>query len=225
MYCRGSSHPTGWLASGLVRIRCWVLAAALLALTACSGGGSGSAASTSTTASGARATVPTTAPPAATAPVSTCPGFTGSTTVLKSEGPTKPASLIDAEAGANGCLDQVTFTFNGDGLPPGYTVGYQDPGKDPFLDGDPPAPISLPGNAFLAVRIAPARSIDPFSPDQSPSYTGNLSLAYGDHQHLQIVRELPDDKNTVVWVIGLDTVRPFRVDRAEDPKTVTVLIG
>jgi hypothetical protein len=145
--------------------------------------------------------------------------------VLKSEGPTKPASLIDAEAGANGCLDQVTFTFNGDGLPPGYTVGYQDPGKDPFLDGDPPAPISLPGNAFLAVRIEPARSIDPFSPDQGPSYTGNLSLDYGAHQHLQIVRELPDDNNTVVWVIGLDSVRPFRVDRAEDPKRVTVLIG
>jgi hypothetical protein len=57
------------------------------------------------------------------------------------------------------------------------------------------------------------------------TYTGNLALDYGAHQHLQIVRELPDAQNTVVWVIGLDSLRPFRVDRAEDPKRVTVLIG
>jgi hypothetical protein len=196
-----------------------VLAVAVLTLAACSGGGSGDAASTSTT------TTTTTAPPVPTAPATTCAGFTGSTTKLQSEGPTQPAFLIDAEAGSNGCLDQVTFTFSGGGIPPGYTVGYQDPGQEPFLDGDPPQPIDLPGNAFLSVKISPALSFDPFSADHAPTYTGNQSLDYGEHQHLQIVRELPDAQNTVVWVIGLDSVRPFRVDRAEDPKRVTVLIG
>jgi hypothetical protein len=210
----------GWLASGLVRTRCLALAVVVLALTACSGGGSDEAASTST--STAPITVPATEPPAATAPLSTCPGFTGSTTVLKSIGPTAPGSLVDAEAGANGCLDQVTFTFNGDGIPPGYVVGYEDP---PFHDGDPPEEIEVPGNAFLVVKIRPALSFDPFSEDQARTYSGNQSLEYGEHFHLQIVRELPDTKNAVVWVIGLDSVRPFRVDRASDPRRVTVLIG
>lgn len=147
--------------------------------------------------------------------------------MLQSSGPTAPASLIDATAGAQGCLDAVTFTFRslGDGTPPGYTVGYRDPAKEPFLDGDPPSPIEVPGNAFLVVRIEPALSIDPFAPDAPHTYTGNLSLEYGDHHHLQIVRELPDGKNNIEWVIGLDSVRPFRVDRAEDPTRVTVLIG
>jgi hypothetical protein len=109
-------------------------------------------------------------------------------------------------------------------------VGYQDPAKDPFLDGDPPAPISLPGDAFLVVKIAPALSIDPFAEGQPATYTGNLALDYGDHHHLQIVRQLPDAQNTVVWVIGLDSVRPFRVDRSQDPTVrgvvrVSVLIG
>jgi hypothetical protein len=217
------AHPGGWLASGLGRTRCLVLGFAVLALAACSGGGGGDDASSASTT--VATSVPVTTPPVATAPTSTCPGFVGSTTVLKSVGPTAPASLIDAQAGAAGCLDQVTFTFNGAGIPPGYTVGYENPDEHPFLDGDPPEPISLPGAAFLVVRITPALSFDPFAADMARTYTGNLSLEYGAHQHLQIVRELPDATNTVVWVIGLDSVRQFRVDRAEDPRRVTVLIG
>jgi hypothetical protein len=206
-----------------VRIRWLVLGVAVLTLAACQGGADDAASSTTTSA----------APTAAPAPApATCPAFAGSATVLQSVGPTQPASLTDAQAGADGCLDRVTFTLRsfGDGTPPGYTVGYQDPAKDPFLDGDPPAPISLPGDAFLVVKIAPALSIDPFAEGQPATYTGNLALDYGDHHHLQIVRQLPDAQNTVVWVIGLDSVRPFRVDRSQDPTVrgvvrVSVLIG
>jgi hypothetical protein len=156
-----------------------------------------------------------------------CAGFRGTTTVLQSVGPTAPGLLTDAEAGAIGCLDQVTFTFRsvGDGTPPGYTVRYQDPAQEPFLDGDPPQPISVPGNAFLVVKMNPALSVDPFVEGAPSTYPGNLSLEYGDHHHLEIVRELPDGKRTVNWVIGLDSVRPFRVDRAGNPPRVTVYIG
>jgi hypothetical protein len=198
-----------------------LVAVALVSLAACQGGGSGSeSAATSTTAP------VTTAPPGATVP-GTCAGFRGATTVLQSVGPTAPAALIGADAGAAGCLDQVTFTFRsfGDGTPPGYTVQYQDPAKTPFLDGDPPVAISLPGAAFLVVKIAPAASVDPFVDGAPSTYDGNLSLEYGDHHHLQIVRKLPDAQNTVVWVIGLDSPRPFRVDRAANPPRVTVYIG
>lgn len=139
---------------------------------------------------------------------------------------------MDATAGAQGCLDEVTLTFrsHGDGTPPGYTVGYRDPTKDPFQDGDPPQAIQLPGRAFLAVTVSPALSTDPTVAGNPSTYPGNLSLQYGDHHHLVIVRELPDGKTTagegtVNWVIGLDSVRPFRVDRAENPTRVMILIG
>jgi len=161
-----------------------------------------------------------------------CPWFRGSTTQINSTGPTAPGFLIDATAGAQGCLDVVTFTLRtrGDGTPPGYSVGYRNVQVDPFLDGDPPSPIDVPGSAFLAVTISPALSSDPTADGNPATYLGNLALQYGDHHHLEIVRELPDGKtpdgqDTVNWVIGLDATRPFRVDRAANPPRVMILIG
>ncbi len=144
-----------------------------------------------------------------------------------SDGPATPAFLVDASAGEVGCLDTVTFSLRsiGDGTPPGYDVRYVDPAKDPFLDGDPPVAVSLPGAAFLRVTIRPAHSVDLSKPDHPHTYLGDLSLRYGDHHHLQIVRELPDGPDSIVWVIGLDGTRPFVVDRAENPPRVTVYIG
>jgi hypothetical protein len=201
---------------------------AVLALAACSGGGSDDASSSTTS-----------TPPPTAAPVTTiaggsdlCPSFHGSITSLVSNGPTAPAFLIDATAGAEGCLDVVTLTFRtrGDGTAPGYSVAYRDLEKDPLLDGDPPTAIDVPGSAHLVVSVAPAASTDVSVEGNPSTYAGNLSLDYGDHHHLVIVRELPDGKDpfgqeTVNWVIGLDSVRPFRVDRAANPPRVRILIG
>jgi len=208
-----------------------LLVVSTLGLAACSGGGSDGGSDQAS--SGASTTTPpTTAAPARGAGASDlCSWFRGSTTSLTSSGPTAPAVLVDATAGAQGCLDVVTLTFEtrGDGTPPGYTVGYRDTRKDPFTDGDPPTEIDVPGSAHLAVSVAPATSTDPAVEGNPSTYSGNLSLEYGDHHHLEIVRELPDvnvfGQNTVNWVIGLDSVRPFRVDRAEDPPRVMILIG
>jgi hypothetical protein len=208
---------------------------AVLGLTACSGSGSGgSADASSTTTRAAPTTVPAPTAPAATVSGAsdTCPSFRGATSSLSSEGPTAPAFLVDATAGAQGCLDVVTLTFQtrGDGTPPGYVVAYRDQVAQPFQDGDPPSAIEVPGAATLAVTVAPAASRDASVEGSPQTYTGNLSLDYGDHHHLVIVRELPDGKDaagqdTVNWVIGLDSVRPFRVDRAANPPRVMVLIG
>jgi hypothetical protein len=202
------------------------LVALALVLTACSGGGSDGG---SSDASGATTTGP--APTTLAGASDTCPSFRGATTSLTSQGPTAPAFLVDATAAAQGCLDVVTLTFQtrGDGTPPGYTVGYHDAKAEPFKDGD--TEIDVPGSAHLLVSVAPAASVDTSVPDNpQQTYAGNLSLEYGDHHHLVIVRELPDGKDfagqdTVNWVIGLDSVRPFRVDRAANPPRVTVLIG
>ena len=210
--------------------RALVVIACMLLLAACSGGGSagtGAASGPSTT---------TTAPTKTTAPVpgasDTCPGFRGATTELASTGPTAPAVLVDATAGGLDCLDVVTFTFEtrGDGSAPGYQVSYRDQTTHPFMDGDPPTAIDVPGKAQLAVTISPATSTDPAAEGNPSTYSGNQSLRYDGQHHLEIVRELPDAKgadgqNTVNWVIGLDSVRPFRVDRASNPPRVVVLIG
>jgi hypothetical protein len=191
------------------------------ALAACSGGGGNSATAPTTT----LAPTTTTAAPAPTTPA--CAPFRGVTTTLRSVGPTAPGFLVDATAGASGCLDRVTFTFDSGAAlePPGYVVGYRDAAKHPFVDGDPPVPIDVPGSEHLVVTIKPALSTNPAIAGRPQTYTGNLSLEYGEHHHLQIVRKLPDGADTVQWVIGLDGRRPFIVDRATNPMRITVYIG
>jgi hypothetical protein len=190
-----------------------VLALALT-LTACDSGSPGTASAPTTTSSGADgAPVPT---------PGSCGPFHGSTARAQSVGERPAGLLTDASAGAIGCLDQVTFLFQslGNGTPPGYIVEYQDP---PFTDGD--VEVSLDGNAFLAVTIAPAASFD-FTKEDTPStYLGNLLLQYDDHHHLVLVRKFDDGLGTVQWVIALDGKRPFAVDSASDPARITVYIG
>jgi hypothetical protein len=197
------------------------IALVTVALAACSGGGESASSPTTTTPAS------TTVAPAAAGAGVACAPFRGVTTSLRSVGPVAPAFLVDATAGADGCLDRVTFTFDAGAAtePPGYVVGYRDATKEPFVDGDPPVPIDVPGVAHLVVTIKPALSTNPSVEGAPQTYTGNLSLEYGDHHHLQIVRKLPDGADTVQWVIGLDGQRPFVVDRATDPPRITVYIG
>ena len=137
-------------------MRLVALAVVVACLTgACSSGsGESSSAPTSTTAALAGA-----APVASVAPDPTCPTFRGATQLLSSTGERAASLLVDAEAQSVGCLDRVTFTFAtmGNGLPPGYSVAYQDVEADPLLDGTdritPP-----PGAAFLVVTMSPASS-------------------------------------------------------------------
>jgi hypothetical protein len=190
-----------------------LVCALALVLGGCDAGSSPSASSTTTTS--------TVAPqPAAAA----CPLFHGTLSVAASDGARPVGLLTGATAGAEGCLDVVTFTFQslGNGTPPGYVVTYKDP---PFSDGDPPREISLDGDAFLSVTISPASSVDITKEDAPRTYTGNLLLQYGDHHHLVEVRKFDDVLGTVNWVIGLDAKRPFLVDSAANPTRISVYIG
>lgn len=154
-----------------------------------------------------------------------CAPFHGVTTQLTSTGKISPGFLTDAQADTVDCLDRVTFFFDAPGgLPPGYDVHYQDVAQQPLQDCG--RDITLPGQAFLVVVLKPAASTNPFVPaDQQNTYKGNLRLSYGQSHHLQIVQKTCDGDATVNWVIGLDGVRPFVVDRAVDPIRVSVLIG
>jgi len=189
------------------------------ALAACHEGANGAAGSASTTALASASA--SSAPSAAGG----CPRFHGATVERTATGPAASAVLAGATAGESDCTAQVTFEFQAasDTRPPGYTVKYVDPNVQPFLDGDPPRPISVTGRAFLLVQLAPASSEDPSQPGHG--YRGNLSLDLSGASHVTMVRKLPDANGAVVWVIGLDGVRPFAVDAAEAPTRATVLIG
>lgn len=199
-----------------MRFAALAVGAALL-VGACSNGGSDASSSTPTT-TAAPAAVPLAGPG--------CAAFHGTTSPLSSTGERPVSLLVDASAEMVGCLDRVTFEFEslGDGTPPGYRVGYRDVAVEPLLDANGNE-VSLPGNAFLVVQIAPASSNDPRREEQPATYRGNLRLSYGENHHLEIVQKLPDGIGTVEWVIGLDAERPFVVDSAAGPPRVSVYIG
>ncbi|MET0627482.1 MAG: hypothetical protein ABW033_03385 [Acidimicrobiia bacterium] len=182
---------------------------------ACSGGADEGATPTTTTSASSTP-----------APDPTCTQFRGTDGPLATSGDRPEALLVDAYVEQVGCLDRVTYEFEslGDGTPPGYTVGYRDLEQEPLLDAAG-ARISLPASTALVVTFAPARSTDPRAPEAPATYKGNLRLSYGETHHIDVVQKLDDVNGTVVWVIGLDSPRPFTVDSATAPTRVSVYIG
>ena len=131
--------------------------------------------------------------------------------------PTDPLFLTDAVAQPTTCYDEVLFTFQATGadFPPGYEVEYR---KGPFTEGPTGAPVSMLGNAFLYVTFKPAQSVDRSNPGRpKQTYPGNLLLRLKGMRHTEIVRKLIDGDGTVMWIIGLDTKRPFTVDSYNSP--------
>jgi hypothetical protein len=148
---------------------------------------------------------------------------------------TMPVALIDANARPTVCYDKISFTFqpgNDGDLPPSYTVFYA---KPPFAPGLTAAAESLPGvHAFLEVIMRPASETDLRNPtNASQTYKGNLRLTFPQTMHHTLIVELlhtfpqPDPNPldpVLVWIIGLDSRRPFTTDAANSPPRVNVLI-
>jgi len=132
--------------------------------------------------------------------------------------------LTDAYAVAEPCWDKIVFTFapTGADMPPGYDIGYE---KGPFTEGDAGQyTVETLGDAFLFIKLTPASQTDG---DGKQTYKGNLRLTLTDMHQTRIVRILKqiDGDDTVRWLIGLDTKRPFTVDAANNPPRVTVYIA
>ena len=153
----------------------------------------------------------------------------------------KTEYLIGATAQNTVCYDQITFIFDpGDAAnlppsvapsvdPPSYTVQYKQP---PFAPGLTATAESLSGvHAILEVTITPASGTD-LRKGGSQTYKGNLRLQLKGMQHTLIVELLstfpqpsPDPNASVmVWLIGLDSKRPFTTQSGIEPPQVSVLI-
>jgi hypothetical protein len=148
----------------------------------------------------------------------TLPG--ASTDAKTSTGGDAIALLNDVRAGHQSCADRVVFDFR-DGTP-GYSFEYR-PG--PFTFGESGQPIAIDGSAFLLVRLSPAAGVDLDQPDAPPTYTGPESIKPQGLAHVREIRELSDFEGELVWVIGLDEMRPFTAATLTGPVRVYVDIG
>jgi hypothetical protein len=125
--------------------------------------------------------------------------------------------LVDARVSKlDDCVDQVTFEFRSDGrpLPPGYSVEYE---EGPFLDFTSGDEFEPAGEAYLVLRFAKTAVFAPGLPGApaEPTYTGRESIDPSGMNHLQearIIQAGEGDEGVIMWVIGLDSKRPFNVD-------------
>ena len=105
---------------------------------------------------------------------------------------------------------------------PGYSFEYQ-PG--PFTFGESGEPIVIAGSAYLVVRLAPAAGFDLSQPDAPATYDGPAKITPQGLAHVREIRRISDFEGEIMWVIGLDSTRPFATATLPGPARVYVDIG
>jgi hypothetical protein len=126
--------------------------------------------------------------------------------------PTGIAGLAGVRAGRQDCHERIVFDFKGEARP-GYDIGVASP---PF-SGSSDIPVPVTGTAFIKVRLDSTRARDP----EFLTYTGPSVINPG----LTAIRELrliEDFEAVVIWVIGLDRERSFRVGTLTNPTRIYI---
>ncbi len=135
--------------------------------------------------------------------------------------PAPPVALLtDVRSGRQPCADRVVFDFQNQA--PGFTVQYQ-PG--PFTFGESGEPVTIEGSAFLVVQLTPASGFDLSQPDAPQTYTGPDRITPSGLTHVREIRQLSDFEANLLWVIGLDSTRPFTVATLTGPTRVYIDIA
>jgi hypothetical protein len=120
--------------------------------------------------------------------------------------------LTDVRAGAHRCFDRATFEFRmSKERAPGYRVAYE---SAPIREDGSGRPVPVRGDAFLVVRLSPARDAE-ISDEGAlrPTYRGPDAVEPRGGTRIVEVRHVSSFEATVKWAIGLDRRRPFRVIR------------
>ncbi len=137
----------------------------------------------------------------------------GTATVSTKSG--KQGLLAKVEATADGRVDRITFTFEGD-VPP-YRVGYV---ERPIVQDGSGDEVQIDGAAVLEVHFEPASGFDLSVDEGRQVYKGPNRLDLATRGVLDVVR-VGDFEASLVWAIGVDTKAGFRV-RTDEPRKVIV---
>ena len=140
-------------------------------------------------------TSPTT-PPSANSPTTTVPF---GTTPISTPEASAQGQLIKVAVGDHDGFVRVVFTFSN--AVPGYSVKSATP---PFVQDGSGKTVTVPGNAFLAVRLI-ARAHDEDGKSTAPS-----AIAHSSNGALREVRLLGDFEGVVNYVVGLGNAGGFR---------------
>ena len=137
--------------------------------------------------------------------------------------PRRVRFLTDVRAGAHRCFDRAVFDFDAPGTtPPGYRIQYEPP---PIRQDGSGRTVAVAGEAFLVVRMAPARDTRVSRGHPEPTYHGPESLAPAGGTRIVEVRHISSFEGTVKWAIGLDQRRPYRVSALASPARLVIDVG
>ncbi|MBM3671913.1 MAG: hypothetical protein FJW86_06990 [Actinobacteria bacterium] len=136
-------------------------------------------------------------------------------------GPDTISQHTDVRTGRQPCADRVVFEFR-DGAAPAFDIEYR---TGPFSFGESDMPVAVQGTAFLVITFPRASGVDLTTADATQTYTGPESIVPTGLTHVREVRRLEDFEAVLVWVIGLDGMRPFTMGQLTGPPRVYIDIG
>ena len=151
----------------------------------------------------------------------------GGTFAARSSEPGRPRPvrfLTRVRAGAHRCFDRATFEFRTSGVrAPGYRVAYE---SAPIREDGSSRTVRIRGNAFLVVRLSPARDTElSGAGGPKPTYRGPDAVEPRGGSRIVEVRHVSSFEGTVKWAIGVDRRRPFRVTTLRSPPRVVIDVG
>jgi hypothetical protein len=132
--------------------------------------------------------------------------------------------LTDVRAGAHRCFDRATFEFQtSKARAPGYRAAYE---SAPIRQDGSGRPVPVRGDAFLVVRLSPARDSDiSGAGSPRPTYRGPAAVEPRGGTRIVEVRHVSSFEGTVKWAIGVDRRRAFRVTTLHSPPRVVIDVG
>jgi hypothetical protein len=169
-------------------------------------------ATTAPTTTAPTTTAPTTTAPTTTAPVCPGPAF-GRAAVESTTIPPAVALLTAVRVANHDCYDRVVFEFRGPALPE-----WRVEASTPPFSGPSGEPVDVAGTAWLRVRFATADA----HTEAGEATVGIAPIDLRDAAALAQVQLIEDFEAVVVFVVGTDGPRPFRVLTFTDPPRVAI---
>lgn len=128
-----------------------------------------------------------------------------------------PALLTDVRLAGQDGFDRIVFEF--EDASTGFWVRYAAP---PFREDGPGFLVDIDGEAFVAITMAYASSVDLSSEQPRQTYTGPERLRAASTGVVVEAVQTGDFEATLTWVVGLGERVPFAVERLEEPSRLVV---